>query len=151
MNQTILPQTVLLKRKCVYISLYCASAVHAFIWEQFFCVHQGGVSKETATHWPQKLSGNFLEPWAACLEVCVLTPACPCSSGDPVYTSRWSTSLARGVKTQASLPSTAKGPQVFWRWVLGRSKSMGRSFILLLFLFYLLCRCRGIYFHQLSS
>lgn len=34
----------------VYISLYFVSAVHAFIWEQFLCVHQGGVNKETATH-----------------------------------------------------------------------------------------------------
>lgn len=54
----------------VYISLYYVSAVPAVIWEQFFvCVHQGGVNKETATHWPQKLPGNFLEPWAACMAV----------------------------------------------------------------------------------
>lgn len=59
----------------VCLNFYCASAAHAFIWEQFFHVHQRGVSKGTATHWPQKLSGNFLEPWPACRRgFCGLAP-----------------------------------------------------------------------------
>lgn len=74
------------------LSFYCASAVHAFIWEQFFHVHQRGVSKGTVTHWPQKLSGNFLEPWPACRRgFCGLAPLWACSSGSPVCRSLWST------------------------------------------------------------
>lgn len=135
---------------CFNFSLLCICSSCFHMGTIFSMCIRGGVSKATATRWPQKLSGNFLDPWAACREVCIcllqsfLVPLVILRTppADPP-------SLPGGIKTQTSL--TCKKPTGILKLSAEEQWVNGKKFIVLLFLFYLLHRCRGIDSHELSS